>query len=325
MSMAEKKTTKKVEKAPKADKVESKPSIFEKLFYGLNLTWPKLIIASIVIGVFVGILMAIPALKDTSLTRIGVIMYWWVFFGTIIITNSKKPLESALKCFVFFLISQPLIYLVQVPFAEMGWGLFGYYHYWFMWTLATIPLGFVGNWLLKYKNIWSALTLGMALMIVALEGAGEFTIASRQFPKYLLSGFFCVAIFIVILLGVLKSRKLRGLTIAFAIVASVIVAFVNQAQPEDIHYGLVYGGEDYGITTDKVWWVESDLGDRLYLTKEHTYDDEGNELEEEVYYIIFNGDGNDIGIHDVRFFTEDESKNCQLVIEQQERALTCEE
>ena len=60
---------KKVEKVEKAEKVESKPNILEKLFYGLNLTWPKLIIASIVIGVFVGLLMTIPALKDTSFTR----------------------------------------------------------------------------------------------------------------------------------------------------------------------------------------------------------------------------------------------------------------
>lgn len=37
--------------------------------------------------------------------------------------NSKDPLDSALKTFVFFLISQPLVYLVQVSFSEMGWGL----------------------------------------------------------------------------------------------------------------------------------------------------------------------------------------------------------
>ena len=82
--------TQKTDSADKKQKVESKPNILEKLFYGLNLTWPKLIIASIVIGVFVGLLMAIPALKDTSFTRIGVILYWWVLFGTIIITNSKS-------------------------------------------------------------------------------------------------------------------------------------------------------------------------------------------------------------------------------------------
>ncbi len=41
--------------------------------------------------------------------------------------------------FFFFLISQPLIYLLQVPFSSMGFELFIYYKYWFIWTLLTIP------------------------------------------------------------------------------------------------------------------------------------------------------------------------------------------
>lgn len=62
----------------------------------------------------------------------------------IIMANCQKPLESACKTFVFFLISQPLIYLLQVPFSSMGWGLFGYYWNWFIWTLLTFPMAFVG-------------------------------------------------------------------------------------------------------------------------------------------------------------------------------------
>lgn len=48
----------------------------------------------------------------------------WVFFAVIIIANAKSSLDSALKTFVFFLISQPLIYLLQVPFTWQGWGSF---------------------------------------------------------------------------------------------------------------------------------------------------------------------------------------------------------
>ena len=36
----------------------------------------------------------------------------------------RQPLICAAKVFVFFLISQPLIYLFQVPFSQDGWGLF---------------------------------------------------------------------------------------------------------------------------------------------------------------------------------------------------------
>ena len=240
---------KKVEKVEKAEKVESKPNILEKLFYGLNLTWPKLIIASIVIGVFVGLLMAIPALKDTSFTRIGVILYWWVLFGTIIITNSKSNIDSALKCFVFFLISQPLIYLTQILVGAADWSLMGFYRNWIGWTIATLPMGYIGHWLIKRKDVWSAVVLAPAVGLVFMECVGEFNNAISNFPQYLLSGIFCIAVMVVILLGVLKTWKLRGISLVVAIVLALTFMYVDRARPEDFIFGLTYDVSEYGITT----------------------------------------------------------------------------
>ena len=57
------------------------------------------------------------------------------------------------------MISQPLVYLVQVPFNhELGWGLFYYYIPWIWWTLATIPMAFVGYFIKKDKW-WGLLIL----------------------------------------------------------------------------------------------------------------------------------------------------------------------
>ncbi|MBQ9469156.1 MAG: hypothetical protein IJU52_09140 [Clostridia bacterium] len=52
---------------------------------------------------------------------------------------------------MFFLISQPLIYLFQVPFSWMGRGIFRYCSYWFFWTLGTFPMAFVG-WYIKERT-----------------------------------------------------------------------------------------------------------------------------------------------------------------------------
>ena len=95
----------------------------KKLFGELDLTWKKLIIFAIFIGVYTGVMAIIPSTKDTSFRDISISFEWWVLFGTLIIINSKSPLDSALKCFVFFLISQPIVYLVQVPFNPYGWGI----------------------------------------------------------------------------------------------------------------------------------------------------------------------------------------------------------
>ena len=59
----------------------------------------------------------IPITADTSFRDIAIKFECWILFGIIIICNSKNPKDSALKCFVFFLISQPLVYLIQVPLS----------------------------------------------------------------------------------------------------------------------------------------------------------------------------------------------------------------
>ena len=84
----------------------------KKLFGGINLTWKKLIIFAIIAGTYTAVMALLPITRDTSFRDIAIYFEWWILFGIIIISNSKSPLDSALKCFVFFLISQPLIYLV---------------------------------------------------------------------------------------------------------------------------------------------------------------------------------------------------------------------
>ena len=131
---------KKEEKEKEVKEVKEKKNYFKMMFGGFNLTWKRLIIFAVIAGVYTAIMALLPITYDTSFRDIAIMFEWWILMGIIIISNSKSPLDSALKCFVFFLISQPLVYLVQVPFSSMGWGLFGYYRYWFIVTLLTFPI-----------------------------------------------------------------------------------------------------------------------------------------------------------------------------------------
>ena len=85
----------------------------KKLFGGINLTWKKLVVFSIFAGIYTAVMAMLPIAKDTSFNDLTVTFEVWIFFGIFIIMNSKSPKDSALKCFIFFLISQPLVYLVQ--------------------------------------------------------------------------------------------------------------------------------------------------------------------------------------------------------------------
>ncbi len=112
--------------------------MLKKAFGQIDMKWWKVIVFAVAMGVYVGAI-AIWVPSKSWYHDIAVTEERWILPAILIIANCKKPLESALKTFVFFLISQPIIYLVQVPFAEMGWDLFKYYRYWFMITLFTFP------------------------------------------------------------------------------------------------------------------------------------------------------------------------------------------
>ena len=180
----------------------------KKLFGGINLTWKKLIIFAILLGVYTAVITLLPFTKDTSFRDIAVYLEWWILFGIIIICNSKSPLDSALKCFVFFLISQPLVYLIQVPFNDLGFGLFMYYKYWFLWTLACLPMGFIGYYI-KKKNIISMIILLPMLLLIAFMGLGYYSSVVSNFPHHLLSLIACILMIIVIVCGLFDKTKYK--------------------------------------------------------------------------------------------------------------------
>ena len=197
--------------------------IIKKLYGGLNITWPRLIIAAAVIGLIVGGLMLIPVSDQSSLKDIGTNFEWWIFFGTVIVANSKNPIDSAAKAFVFFLISQPLIYLVQVPFSELGWGLFGYYKYWFLWTLATIPMGAVGHFI-KRGDVIGSLILSAMSVFLAYHLTMYISRAVDDFPHHLASAVFCAVFIVLPILGTAKTKW--GKLIAWGAAAAAVAVFV---------------------------------------------------------------------------------------------------
>lgn len=89
----------------------------------------------------------------TSFITINVTFEVWILFGIIIIMNSKSNFDSALKCFVSFLISQPPVYLIRAPFSRQGWKLFGYYKYRFAWTVLCFSMGYIGYWMKKDNRL----------------------------------------------------------------------------------------------------------------------------------------------------------------------------
>ena len=197
----------------------------DKLFGGLNMSWLSVILFAVGAALLTFAVLMIPAFENTSVRRIGETVEVWILFAVIIMSNCKKPLESALKTFVFFLISQPLIYLLQVPFSWMGWGLFQYYKYWFILTLCTFPAAFLG-WYIKKKNWLSLLILLPVIGLLTYYYVDGFQTAFRHFPRLLLMAVFCLAQVLLYLYAFTEKlwQRLVGLLVPLAAVFVILFA-----------------------------------------------------------------------------------------------------
>ena len=155
----------------------------------------------------------------------------WILFGIIIIMNSKSAKDSALKCFIFFLISQPLVYLIQVPFSSMGFGLFGYYKYWFIWTLLTIPMVFIGYYIKKNKW-WGILILVPILLLLGVHYGEYLRETIYNFPYHLLSLMFCFITLLLYPICIFNNKKVKTIGITISILIILIMSamvFMHQS------------------------------------------------------------------------------------------------
>ena len=242
--------------------------VIKKLFGGINLTWPKLIIAAIIAGVVTAGIAIIPALQHTSFHAITVTFEVWILFGIIIIMNSKSNLDAALKSFVFFLISQPLVYLIQVPFSQMGWGLFGYYKYWFIWTVLCLPMGYIGYYMKKGKW-WGYLIL---LPMIALTAYSYHTYLSDflfYIPKYILICLFCVCMMFLYPVAIFEDKKIRTVGAAISLILVIALTVVGLMHPPVYSTEIMGNNEEHSF--DDTYQVS--LADEKYGSVKIVYVD----------------------------------------------------
>lgn len=241
----------------------------EKLFFGIRMTWLRVILFAVLSAVVTAALLIIPGVKDTSLSNIGVSFECWILFAIIIMSNCEKPLEAGLKTFVFFLISQPLIYLLQVPFSWQGWELFRYYPRWFFLTLACFPAAIVG-WFIKSRKWYGALILGAAIAFLCYLEANYIEYLVKAFPHYLAASLVTLAI-IVVLIAVFVRGKAGVIITAAAVLTGLAFFAYDCANLSSVSAGAsLYLGEEH------TWEIVEDAGDVAELSFRGTADGSDN-------------------------------------------------
>ena len=190
------------------------------------MSWLTVILFALGAAVLTSIFLIVPIFKNTSFEQMGVYLEAWFFFAIIIMANCKKPLESALKTFVFFLISQPLIYLIQVPFSSMGWGLLGYYKYWFLVTLLTFPMAFVG-WYITKRNWLSVIILAPVLAFMGSTAYQSGLHCIYHFPYRLVTTLFCLLQIVLYIIAFFPDMKKKLIGILIPLITVVVIAMAT--------------------------------------------------------------------------------------------------
>lgn len=225
----------------------------DKLYGGLPMSWLAVILFAVGTAVLTAVFLIVPVFKDTSFERMGVTFEAWIFFAVLIMANCTKPLKSALKTFVFFLVSQPLIYLFQVPFSYMGWSLFGFYKTWFIWTLLTFPMAYIG-WFITKRNWWSLLILSPVLLLLSIEGVGCARAAALQFPRLLIAAIFCLGQ-VLLYLYVFTEKRPQRLVGLLPLAAALVILL---ARPQVEINSTMFLPDDAVLTEAAVVTVEDE-------------------------------------------------------------------
>ena len=197
------------------------------------MSWPRVLIFAVLSAVLGAAVLMIPFIRTTSLANFGALPEGWLVLALVVALNCARPLEAGLKTLVFFLVSQPLIYLFQIIVGFNTWELFRFYPYWFGLSLLCFPAAIVA-WFVKKENILSAVILSAGTSMLALLGVyfvencfAYMAYSQTCFPKHSLSAVFCFAsagILIFALLSKPRERIITGAVTVLATAAGVLLA-----------------------------------------------------------------------------------------------------
>ncbi len=214
--------------------------MLKKVFGELKMTWLAVAVFAVGAAIITSVFLLVPVFENTSFERMGIHLEAWILLAVIIMSNCQKPLESAMKTFVFFLISQPLIYLIQVPFNNLGWGIFGYYKYWFIWTLLTFPGAFIG-WYITKKNWLSLAVLMPVLGYLTYVYVNEARFAFSHFPYHIVTVLFCITQVILYLYLFTPEMIQKAIGIFSPLICCIIYLFVKSPMELNGNYFLPEG------------------------------------------------------------------------------------
>jgi len=268
----------------------------KKIFGQYEMTWKRLIIFSIICGSYSAAVLLIPGIANTALREINTGYECWFILAIFVVSNCKDIKDAAIKCFVFFLISQPLIYLIQSPFLHENL-LVSYYKPWFIQTLFTLPGGAIA-YLIKKDRWLSTLILAIAGTFISFSGVAFLLGSFKPFRiSYTIYGLFliCTAIVLGIIFCTDKKKRMAYMIIVLLLgIAIGMFAAKRQLNPKE--YNLELSNEQWRLASYNVNNLDAKVNDNMLKIIYYDNNSKGelilvNNKEEELHYNVKVKDG----------------------------------
>lgn len=226
----------------------------KRFFGGISMSWKKVVVLSVITAIYTATVNMIPFLKNTSFQDIAVNVEAWILLAMLIIINCDKRFEAVLKTFSFFLISQPLIYLIEAVIGPVGFSVFDNYRYWFLVTLLTIP-GAAIAFQVKKKGILGTLSLSVAVAFLGYMSVYYFRGFRLSFPNHFLSCVFCLALAVGMIFALIDEKRYRVLSLAVMVIA-IVVTLLMTKPVLDYEISLPEGNWSFEIEDESVVTIE---------------------------------------------------------------------
>lgn len=261
----------------------------------IDFTYKKVVIFALLTAFYTAIVNLIPVLDNTSIQDIAIYPDLWFIFAIIIIINSKSYKDASIKTFLFFLISQPLIYLIESFFDAEGLGIFRYYGYWFKITMLTIPGASIA-YLVKKKNYLSILVLAIATGYLAYSSIVFLRTAIYNFPYHLLSSITSLLLSLFLIYLIFEDNKQRLISLLIVIIVIITSClFLKPFKKNTYIINLDKNNYHYVLDNEELIDVSINENELIINTKNKTGNAyigiyEGDNLVHEYYVSVSTGD-----------------------------------
>lgn len=162
--------------------------------------------------------------------------------------------------FCVFLISQPLVYVVQDILNNSNLFM-TYYRFWILWTIACLPMGFVGYYMKKDK--WWGLTILIPVLLLLGFMLNKYLSETLfYFPRHLLTTIFCITTLILYPLVIFKDRKLKVAGLIASSLIIIVMVFLSLQNPVVYSTNILSDSDECHFDdTYEVYLIDKKYGD----------------------------------------------------------------